>query len=251
MANGRIWTKEENNYLEDKVGKVKISTIAKNLNRTVNAVISQIERIGVANTKLESGKITGSELSRLCNVDSHTVYDFWIKKKDLPAQFRVTKLKSRYWLIDVEEFWEWAEKNKDLINFTKIDAHVLLPQPDWVELERKRDRRTIPKRKQAKWTDAEDERLINMLNAGYNRNEIADKMQRSERAIQRRISRLRESRRIPYKKVDLRWTDKEIKIMIDLERQGFTDDVIAYELGREADHIRDKRRRMNRKKKTS
>lgn len=248
MAGGRLWTTEEDHYLEDKVGKLKLETIAKHLNRTVNAVSCRIERLGISNTKLESGKITGAELAYACGVDPHTVYDYWIPKKGLPARRKTTNLKAKFWLIDIKEFWDWAEQNKGIIDFTRIDEYSLLPHPEWVELEQQRDYKKIPKRKRVAWTDKEEQQVIRMVGDSYSKQAIAEKLNRSEMAIQRKISKLRQENKIPFEKINLRWTDEELKIMLDLENQGFADEVIAEELGREPYHIRDKRRRMNRRK---
>lgn len=248
MRYGKTWTKEEDLFLEDKVGKWKLETIAEKLGRTVFAVETRMERLGISSTVLESGKITASELAKSCGVESKTVYNNWIKKKGLPAIRKVTKLKARFWLIDIDKFWKWAEQNKDLIDFTRVKDYVLLPQPDWVEMERKRDYKTIPKRKRAKWTKEEENRVIWMYKNNCSFREIAKALQRSETAIRRKVSRLKKTGDLPKDKISLRWTDKEIEMMIQLEKQGLKDEEIAYELGREVPHIRDKRRRMNRKK---
>jgi len=131
-----------------------------------------------------------------------------------------------------------------LINFAKLEPFDLLPQPEWVELERRRDARKIPRRQQKPWTPEEDEQLIALMKWGYGNKEIAERLDRSEKAVQRRISRLRAKNIIPKKKIVIRWTDEEVRIMQEMEQQGYSDEEIAYELGREVDHIRDKRRRM-------
>lgn len=246
--NGKWWTPEEDAFLEEKVGKVKIETIAKKLGRSVIAVENRLDRLGVSNTKLESGKITAAELARYCGIDSHVVTRTWIPKKGLPAVRRVTRYKRKYWLIDVKEFWKWAEQNKDLIDFSKVDTHVLLPQPDWVELERKRDYKKIPRKQLKRWTAEEDNQLIKLLNAGYSKAQIAEVLERSETAVDRRIARLKVAGKIPYEKIDVPWTEKELEMLIELERKGLSDKEIAYELGREVNHIRDKRSRLGRKK---
>lgn len=227
---------------------MKIETIAKNLGRTVGAVENRLERLGLSNTKLESGKITAAELARYCGVDHHVVIRTWIPKKGLPAVKRATRHKRKYWLINVKEFWRWAEKNKDLIDFARIDTHVLLPQPEWVELERKRDYKKIPRKHLRKWTKKEDEQLIRLFKAGYTKKEIGQILERSETAVDRRIARLKVAGKIPYEKINISWTDEEVEMLIELEKKGLLDKEIAYELGREVDHIRDKRRRMGRKK---
>ena len=65
---------------------------------------------------------------------------------------------------------------------------------------------------------------------------------KSVAAITHRLSRLNKAN----KKINIRWKPIEIEIMYKLEKQGKTDSEIAEELGREIEHIRDKRKRLKR-----
>lgn len=246
MPSGRRWTKEEDDFLKERVGNLSFSAIANRLDRTVDAIEVRVRRLGIDNTKLESGKLTANELARALNVDNHTVYR-WINEHRLKAVRRVTRQSTKFNLISVDDFWKWAKKNKEKINFYKIAPLSLLPEPDWVEEERKKDYHSIPKRQAAKWTEYEDKRLLEMTKGGYTQKEIGKALGRSENSVQRRLSRLREWRKTPMVKVTLRWSKVELEMLLDLEKQGLSDEEIAYELGREADHIRDKRRCLRRK----
>lgn len=240
---GRYWTTEEEDFLKEKVGTLSIPILAKRLGRSVNAIEVRMRKLGIENTKFLSGKLTANELANALQVDSHAIY-LWIRNHGLKAVYKATRYTAKFYLIDVNEFWKWAEKNKEKLNFTKIDHLVLLPEPVWVEEERKRDYLTIPKRQAATWNSEEDKKLISLLNGNYTQKEIAQFMHRSEKAIQRRISRLREKGVIPKKKISLRWSRKEVRMFLELEKQGLTDEEIAFELGRERGHITDKRRML-------
>lgn len=243
LAGGRLWTKEEIEYVRENLGRIKIDTIAKNLGRTKEAVISQIEKRKLGGALENTGMWTASDLARAFKIDNHVPVR-WIKKEGLPAVKKTMLEKGKYWIVDPDKFWRWAKKNKHLINFAKLEPFDLLPQPEWVELERRRDARKIPRRQQKPWTPEEDEQLIALMKSGYGNKEIAERLDRSEKAVQRRISRLRAKNIIPKKKIVIRWTDEEVRIMQEMEQQGYSDEEIAYELGREVEHIRDKRRRM-------
>lgn len=245
MAGGRFWTEEEDELLRERVGKVSFPTIAKNLNRTLKAVVGRAENLGISHTKFESGKLTANELANALQVDSHAVYR-WVKRDGLKAIYKVTRKEAKFYLIDVKDFWKWAESNKEKLNFFRIDPLALLPEPDWVGEERKKDFHSIPKNARVKWRQADDEWLISLLKGNYSMQEISVHMNRTEKAVRRRISRLREWGTIPKKKISLRWTEKEIQMFLELENQGLSDVEIAYELGREEDHIVDKRARMRR-----
>ena len=47
MGKNRYWTKEEIEFLQDKWGSMNVKTIAKNLNRSVDAVMLKKNRLGL------------------------------------------------------------------------------------------------------------------------------------------------------------------------------------------------------------
>lgn len=240
---GKRWTEDELEYLEEKVGKIKLSAIAKTLDRSLNAVELKAKRLGLSGTKYESGKLTANELAQALNVDLKVVTR-WVAKKGLKAAKRATREKAKFILIDVQNFWKWAKDNKDKINFSKIEPYQLLPEPDWVEEERKKDYHAIPKRTAQKWTDEEDKQMILMIKGGYTQQQIGEALKRSDVSVQRRLSRLKEWGRVPKAKITLRWSEKELQMFYELDAKGLSDEQIACEMGRETGHITDKRRRL-------
>lgn len=240
---GKRWTQEEDNYLAEKVGVVSVPSIAKGLNRSINSIETRMTVKGLDSTKVESGRITAWELANTINVDSHTVYR-WIKQHELPYLKKITRTKRRFYLIDIEQFWEWAEQNQALINFSKIESKVLLPEPEWVEEARRRDLESIPLKHTHQWTAKEESRLIGLVKMDYSAEEIAAIFNRTEKAIKRKTSRLREQNSLPYKKITIPWTNEEVDQMLKMEKQGYEDKEIAYELGRETGHIVYKRRHL-------
>jgi hypothetical protein len=236
----RRWTEEELHFLEDNVGKISLLKIAEKLNRPISGIEIKLKRLGLGNTRLASGKLTANELAKALNIDTHVVTR-WLNECGLKGVKRATRISAKFHLISVENFWKWAEQNKERINFYKIEPNILVPEPDWVEEQRKLDYQTIPKRQGAKWTEQEDNRLIEMTNAGYKQEEIGVALNRSGLSVQRRLSRLREKRKIPMLKVVLPWSEEEVRMLLDLEKQGLSDVEIAYELGRDSNNISWKR----------
>lgn len=190
----RWWTEEEISYLEESVGRIKIPTIANKLNRTPKAVTLKMKKLGINNTKLESGMITANELATACNVDFNVV-NGWMKA-GLKSSPRVTRTSMRFYFIDIENFWDWAADNKSRIDFYKVDEYVLLPEPDWVEFQRKHDYHHVPRKRHAKWTEKEDSKLLQLLRTGMTRKEIGKELNRSVHAVTRRLYRLRNRRDI-------------------------------------------------------
>lgn len=239
------WTAEEIDYLETNVGKIKIPTMAKKINRSVYAIEMKLSRLGLYNTRLESGRLTVGELANILHTDNHVVSN-WIQEHGLKAVKRITKIKRVYYLVDTEEFWKWAENNKQRIDFYRIEPKILVPEPIWVDVDRKKDYQNIPRMRHKKWCVKEDEKLIWLLGQGHSRMEMANVLKRSGNAVQRRISRLRTAGKLPMIKPMVKWSEKEIKLFLELEEQGLTDKEIANELGRDSDHIRWKRGNLRR-----
>lgn len=243
MAGGRLWTKEEDEYLLDRIGKASVKAIAYKLDRTEMSIKMRMYKLGVSNFRMATGAYTANELSKLIQVDPSTILR-WIRLNGLKAKHNGKKSKGKYFYIQSSDFWEWAEHNKKHINFSKIKPKSLLPEPDWFEAERKKDSHQLPKRRLKQWTDQEEAKVLNLCRLGYSKKEIAAELDRSENAVHRKISKLRADGILKKKVIMIRWTQEEIDMMLELEKQGLSDKEIAYELGRDKDHIVQNRKLM-------
>ena len=247
---GKHWTPEEVEFLEQHAGMMMFSTLAKRISekfgneRTAKAVESKLQRMDIQNMKVESGRITACALSRLIKVHHDTVTR-WIKTGMLKSVKRAVRFEKRMHLISVQDFWEFAEQHKDELNFSKIEPKSLIPEPEWVESERKKDFHNHLKKKYRYWTSEEDAKLVSMRKNGCSYEEIAEQLKRSVKSVETRRDRLSaKGIEISDHRIGLPWRDEEVQIMLDLEAKGYTDAQIAYELGREKIHIHDKRRRL-------
>jgi hypothetical protein len=186
----RYWTKEEIQYLEENVGRLKISTIAKNLNRTENAVLVKMKRLGLSNTKEQLGLLTIGGLAKLLKVDPNTVRG-WVKNHGLPCIKKVTRNRKRFYFIDPNNFWLWAENHKEKIDFSKIEKHSIAPEPEWVDKERTPKKTTNYK----SWTTYEIKVMVNLLKKGATYKTVGEKLQRSLISIERKYKRLQQTSR--------------------------------------------------------
>ncbi|RSK28650.1 DNA-binding protein [Bacillus sp. HMF5848] len=182
------WTEKEIDYIKEHVGKIKISTMAKNLNRSEDAVILKLKRLGLGNMREQSGDITLGELARILKVDRNTVVN-WQQRHGLPTTARVVRLKRKYHYVSVSEFWQWAEKNKDKIDFSIIEPYALLPQPAWFE-ELRISSEKVEKNYQP-WTMQEHKKLALLLDKNYSYHTIAHELGRTPLSVERKVHRLR------------------------------------------------------------
>lgn len=191
--NQRIWTDEEDEYLLNCYGSAPLKHISESLQRTVKALESRLNRLGVYGAKANTTNITVYELAEGLQVDAHTVYN-WIKNNKMPYKKMVAKTRE-FMLIDVLIFWRWVEQNRGLINFYKVPKNSLVPEPAWVDKQRDIDYLTRPRNENNKWNDEEDARLRRMFyGEGRTQKEIGELMGRSARGIQKRLDRLRKTK---------------------------------------------------------
>lgn len=189
----RRWTEEEDEYILKYYGVRPLEVISKKLKRTPEAIENRMTKISSGGARGNSECITSYELAREVGVDVGSVYR-WAKTKGLEYETIKTN-NAEFMAFNVESFWKWAENNKELINFNKIEKNALLPEPAWVDEQRKLDFYHRPQKEKQAWTKEEDERLWHLFyQQGLTQKEIGDLMGRSANGIQRRLSRIRKQR---------------------------------------------------------
>lgn len=234
------WTDEQVEYLETYYGVFSLQAIAKNLGKTVQAIESKARKMGMT-CLTNSGKLNATELAEAFNVDPHVVTHNWIRTKGLKASFKVVKVTRKFWRIDIEEFWKWAFKNREIINFAKLEKNILGIEPEWVEIERKRDFKEIPKKTFCKWTKEEDKKLIMLwTNTNYTAKEIGEMLGKSAAGVSRRRRRLK----LAPRKIPIKWKPEEIETVINMKLNGALDKEIAWELGRGELEVSSKRKEL-------
>lgn len=117
MGSGKNWTSEEIAYVEERWGATSIPRMAKHLGRSVNAVKLKAGRMGLGRHLHSGTRIT---LLQFCEAIGKKNSYGWIKDRwvrlGLPVHYQKSITK-RYAMVDIDEFWVWAEQHKDLIDF--------------------------------------------------------------------------------------------------------------------------------------
>lgn len=241
----RKWTKEEEEFLAEHWGLYSMEHIASKLNRTVNAIQVKAVRLGLG-PFLESGDyVTLNQLMlelRGSNGCSYTVQQ-WIDK-GLPVKTKKVK-GSSFKVVNLDDFWKWAEKNRTIIDFSLLEENALGKEPDWLKDQRRADIKMKNNFKRTPWTEAEDKRLTSLLREfkwGYR--DISEKLNRTEGAIKRRVIDLGIKER-PLKMPNHNpWTEEEVTIVVDLFDKGYQPDIMTKYIDRSAQAIRGKIERM-------
>lgn len=243
----RKWTDEEVEYLQDKWGTISIKTIAKNLGRTVAAIKMKSQKIGLSDARFCFEGITLKQLAEATNI-SYSTYQNWVKSYDFPIKKKVFAQTYKVKVVYYNDFWEWAEKNKQMINFSRFEKGILGPEPAWVDEKRTADfikLRKIKKSFNNAWTKEEDNILKGMLNAyQYTYPEISQRLNRSEGAIKRRILDLGLKARPIRLNNHIKYTPEEVELIVTLFDKGHCLEDIASRINKSALGVRGKLERM-------
>ena len=184
------WNTEEIEYLKEHIGAHKLAIIASNMGRSYESVRIKMNRLGMSNTKSQTGLVTMGELAKLLKVERNTVKG-WVERHGLPCMKKVTRNSKRFYFIHPSDFWKWAEIHKEKVQFSNIDSQVLLPEPAWVDMERRKDKQIVKKKGYQYWTMKQDHRLLELRKKGLTYSEIGERMNRSSISIERRYKRIR------------------------------------------------------------
>lgn len=243
---GRPWSHQEEEYLSENWGRVSVPTMAKKLERTENAVIVRARRLDLG-AFLESGDyvtlnqlviaVTGHKKSYSYKIKS------WVENRGLPVHTK-KNVACSWRVVYLEEFWDWAEKNRAFLDFSKMEPLALGEEPPWVAEQRKKDFAAFATQRKDPWTASEDSRLIMLLKLHrYGYAELSDLLQRSAGAIQRRCTDLgikeRPVRVAPGAKENA-WSDADFQALADGIRRGDSYTVIGQAIGKSEKAVRGK-----------
>lgn len=190
------WTEEEDEFLLERVGTATYDWIAGRLGRTPQAVHERMRDLGTTDKYLLTGTMSARQLAGHLNVAPHYITEL-IRNHGLPAQERNTRYKRerqypRFYILP-EKFWEWANDNREKFNFYEMEEGSILPEPAWLEDQRRKDYYKKPKRR--KWTPEEEERAYFLYRSGISVKEIAEIFKRTPTAIYQVLHRYQKQKR--------------------------------------------------------
>ncbi len=246
MGQARNWTKEEKEYLCEAWGKTSVPSIAKKLNRSVNAIKVMKERLGLG-AFLESGDyITFQQcIKALTGSNNGSGYKLksWIENREFPIHTKKVG-KCSFRIVYIKEFWTWAEKNRSFIDFSKMEPLIFGEEPEWVAEQRKKDFESNALQRKDPWTPAEEERLKYLLSLQkYSYTEVSAILGRTEGAIQRRCRDLGIKDR-PIKAdthgASAEWTDEMYVLLAEGIKNGDSYALISRKIGKSEKSVRGK-----------
>lgn len=241
----RRWTPEEEDVLRNNWGTMTVQGLCKKLNRSRNAIMKRVRRIGLP-PYLESGEyITVNQLYKAFYGTNFSTYQLksWVKDRGMPVHNK-RRDKNTYRVIYLDEFWEWAEKNRSFLDFSKLEPLSLGKEPAWVVEQRHKDFKTNALQRKDPWTPNEDSKLKALLKQHkYGYAELSKILNRSAGAIQRRCNDLGLKER-PVKADNhgdaSRWTEAMYETLADGIRNGDSYSLIGELIGKSEKAVRGK-----------
>ena len=243
MGQARNWTQEERDRLTEEWGTFSVATIAEHLNRSENGIIVMASRLGLGAHLKSSPWITLNELFQELGLPWG--YDWNLRKLEAAGmKIHMQRVKnSSFRMVDIAEFWEFAEKNRYMFDFSRLEENALGEEPEWVKIKRAEDykRSRMVKTRKEKWTEYEDKELLRLLRTyRYTYPEIAARLNRSEGAIQRRMTDLGIKERPLKADTQSVWTDEQLRTVCEMIKAGSSYESMSLVIGKSAKAIRGK-----------
>lgn len=224
------WTEDEDFYLYENVGKMTFLKIGIELGRSEGSVANRADVLGIKIVD-NQGFLDGETFCETIGI-SRSTFEYWRKAHNFPAKKRKD---FKYLAIDLDKFWNWAKKNKKIINWTKFETGALGVEPRWVREVRKNNRYN---RNKKVWELDEDEILKRMIAKGATYPELSKVLRRSHGSIRRRIYDLYLPP--PAKTEKKRWTEEDVAYAVEKLRNGADLMTVAADLGRSESGLREK-----------
>ena len=177
---GRRWTKEEEEMLMDNWGKLSIETIAKRINRTVDAVELKGRRLQLG---WQMTAYSTTEVSNVLGINYRTVYNY-MKSGIIEAKKDKTKMK-RYFSTE-KQIKKFMREHQDLWDTRKININLYNRKPKWYLEKEKADREKNTKIMK-RYSDLEIKIAIDRYRRGYTYEEIALEVGRTSSSVYKKL----------------------------------------------------------------
>ena len=226
-------------------GTMSVNGICRKLNRSRNAIMVRVNRMGLP-PYFESGEyVTMHQLILSLGYGASDSYKVksWIQNREFPVK---TKRHSQkvVRVVYLDEFWKWAEKNRSFLNFSRMEPLALGEEPEWVATQRKKDAKTFSLQRKDPWSPGDDHLLQRLLQEHkYGYAELSAMLHRSAGAILRRCRDLGLKERplaADNHGEECKWTEQDYLLLAEGIRNGDSYTAIGNAIGKSEKAVRGK-----------
>ena len=229
------WKKEELDFIVENWGKVTPYEMMQKFKVTKSQLIKQIHELGLKNWLLYSKYITlcnlfgfkDSKRSKSKNTYSNFQwYSRFLKMYNAPIEkVSVWNVRS-VTVIELDKFYEWFKDKIHLMDFYYTDVKFFKNAPEWFKEKLKADSMAYEYCKKRLWTKEEEEKIVEMINAGCGYREISIALKRTGGALKRHFTDIKLKIRPKKAYNQIEWTQEEIDKLKDLYLKGYKPCVI-------------------------
>lgn len=138
------WSEQEIRFLEEKYGKLSNEKIGKKLGRTARAVKVMAHRLNLGPKNSANGMISLVTLYTIIYPNRHAGIKMAKEFIDnglkvYPYKLSTHNPKRITYMVNMDEFWKWAEEHKEAVKFARLEENALGLEPKWVKEKRKQE----------------------------------------------------------------------------------------------------------------
>ena len=171
------WSKEEDEYLKENWGRLKIESIAKELRRSKRAIETRSYSILKLGQQMQWYSLR--EVSEMIGVNKDTIRKRIIKY-DLP-HYRA-KTKQKPYMLGEDHIRFFLRHNQDVWHYDNLTIDLFNRKDKWLVDKIEKDKLKTKKHKKT-WTDEEDAIMLDRLKRGYSYEEISKEIGRTEQGV--------------------------------------------------------------------
>ena len=239
------WTADDIEQLREGWGcHGGLPKLAEEMGRSVAALKVKAVRLGLGPWLDARDHITLCQLIRLLTGSARPDIGYSYTRMRLERMgLRIRRKRvcdSLFLVVDINDFWAYAEQHRDELDFSRLEENILGLEPDWVKEKRRQDvlnrRRLYPKN--TYWGPQEDDALRQAIASGATYADLQQTLRRTSGAIRRRIYDL--SLPKPARAAIQPWSEADLEKLKRLRAAGWSGDRIAREMGRSPEAVRGK-----------
>ena len=177
---GQRWTKRECDYLKESWGRLKLSSIAKKINRTENAIIHMAYNLKLGN---QANWYTCKEIEEMTGINRTTVINL-IKRHNLDHSRGKTKQRS--YQMNEDQIRAMLAKSPNSWNYYNLTIDLWASKPQWLKDKMETDKNKS-KKVNKRWSEKEDFILLDRINNNISIDRIITETGRDYRSIKNRL----------------------------------------------------------------
>ena len=180
-----LWTNEDKKYLKEIWGKIKIESIAKHLNKTVDACLAMADHMKLG-PMIDGDKeiLRLKDICEILNMPYNTIRG-WVDQ-GLKCEIRYITNTNFFYYITWPNFLKFLKEHPDKWDSKDVDLYMLGEEYPWLKEKRKKDL-IDPIEKRRNWTTKEIKIAASLIKKGKTYEEVGKIVNHTTNAVAREM----------------------------------------------------------------